>query len=246
MSNWILSWKFEYIYPNHTFVDGDPCLQSAISYEGWDHWNFHAPTCSGSEMSKTFFLTVLVYYIVLININTYFTQISHTTKFCQTFTVACSPVLIRVCPCRLRWPHSLHPWIDYWENVRLRRSCMQKVMAGGGGKSNTANWMRNLSYWHIFLKDPVIADPRRVGKLKNGARSRLLKITCGDLTLKRDILAKAKLLRKHNTLHHVYVNPDRTLVQQPNLKSCARTCWREGRMEKMSLSIATRSYLVPI
>lgn len=68
----------------------------------------------------------------------------------------------------------------------------------------------------LDIENPVFHNILRVGKAVNG-RPRLLKVTCDELT-KRELLKKAKNLKRSNRFRKVFINVDRTRMQQAQFK----------------------------
>lgn len=54
----------------------------------------------------------------------------------------------------------------------------------------------------------------RIGRARQGDRPRLLKLKCNNIEQKITILRKARELRSHQRYREVYINPDRTHLQQ--------------------------------
>ena len=58
-----------------------------------------------------------------------------------------------------------------------------------------------------------VKDVIRLGKVKESGKPRLLRVTLGNIRLKREILGKAKLLKSGKN-KNIYINPDLTPVQR--------------------------------
>ena len=70
----------------------------------------------------------------------------------------------------------------------------------------------------IGVEKPNLSNPTRLGRSKDSDHKRLLKVSCSDINQKFDILRKAKRLKKHPGLNRIFINPDRTRLQQKEFK----------------------------
>ena len=79
-------------------------------------------------------------------------------------------------------------------------------------KVNDSNKCEEL-FSRLGLSHCEVVDTHRIGKPVTG-RPRLLKVILKDTKSKREILRRAKMLKSISQFRHVYINPDRTLMQQ--------------------------------
>lgn len=65
----------------------------------------------------------------------------------------------------------------------------------------------------LGIRSDEVCDVSRIGK-PSGYRDRLLRVRCKQIDLRDKALRKAKELRKHEKFRGVFINPDRTPMQQ--------------------------------
>ena len=62
-----------------------------------------------------------------------------------------------------------------------------------------------------------IVEVKRLGNSQT-TKPRILRVKCGDLMTKQQLLSNAKKLRHHENFKGIYVNPDLTKLQQSYFK----------------------------
>lgn len=73
-------------------------------------------------------------------------------------------------------------------------------------------------------------DVRRIGKINNQGRPRLLRFKCSSISTRNSLLRSSRDLKKHQQYVNTYINPDQTLLQR-KLSKQLRTELKKRRDE---------------
>lgn len=83
---------------------------------------------------------------------------------------------------------------------------------------------------HLNVDHVEVTDIRRIGKVTPG-RPRLVRITCNDKA-RTELLRKSKELRGHSKFNNVFINIDRTRLQQQQFREARQKFQQRNRLNE--------------